>query len=118
MAVNTYFEAPERVAALILVAPAILAPPLMPKFVERNNKTERAKPDSSNMGKQFYQLRKTLLRFSMYIVQSIMQIVKGIADMLKSLYKKALLAILHSTLAVKLVLIVLAILFCSFHLLN
>ncbi|XP_021911645.1 uncharacterized protein LOC110825487 isoform X1 [Carica papaya] len=103
VAVNTYFEAPERVAALILVAPAILAPPLMPKFVERNNKTERAKPDSSNMGKQFYQLRKTLLRFSMYIVQSIMQIVKGIADMLKSLYKKALLAILHSTLAVKLV---------------
>ncbi|GLT88490.1 hypothetical protein SLE2022_065150 [Rubroshorea leprosula] len=108
VAINSYFEAPERVAALILVAPAILAPGGVHKVVEgnrpeRTDQIERGRPKSDNLLKSFLKLVEIISKFTQYIAGAVMQIAKGMADMLNSLYKKALSAILRSALAVMLV---------------
>uniref|UniRef100_A0A2N9EI23 AB hydrolase-1 domain-containing protein n=1 Tax=Fagus sylvatica TaxID=28930 RepID=A0A2N9EI23_FAGSY len=110
-AVNSYFEAPERVAALILVAPAILAPLIVHKVVQgnqlgRENQMEEDSSDSSNLRNPFQKLSKNLLKFAKSVAQAMMQMVKGMAVMLNSLYKKLLSAILRSAFAVMLVRIV------------
>lgn len=107
-AVNSYFEAPERVAALILVAPAILAPLIVHKAVEgnqlgRENRMEKDSSDSSSLRNPYLKLSKILLKFAKHVAQAIMQMVKGMAVMLNSLYKKLLSAILRSAFAVMLV---------------
>ncbi|KAK0591815.1 hypothetical protein LWI29_008655 [Acer saccharum] len=110
VAVNSYFEAPERVAALILVAPAILAPRVAQKVVERNrsernesnDQIEKERSDLNPMN-PFIKLLKILSMFFKYIMRSIMQMAKGMADMINSLYKKALAAFLRSAFAVTLV---------------
>ncbi|KAK7856835.1 abhydrolase domain-containing protein abhd-5.2, partial [Quercus suber] len=107
-AVNSYFEAPERVAALILVAPAILAPLIVHKAAEANqlgreNRMEKDSSDSSSLRNPFLKLSKILLKFAKHVAQAIMQMVKGMAVMLNSLYKKLLSAILRSAFAVMLV---------------
>lgn len=107
VAVNTYFEAPERVAALILVAPAILAPRGSHKngdggHLDKNVKT----PESTNSEKlriPFIRIFKTLSKFASFIISAVIQMVKGMAYMVNSLYKKALSAILRSAVAVMLV---------------
>ncbi|KAF5736482.1 hypothetical protein HS088_TW14G00625 [Tripterygium wilfordii] len=108
VAVDSYFEAPEHVAALILVAPAILAPIGVRKAVDGNksradNESERDKANSSTLHKSFHKLFGSILKFTKYIAQAIMQMVKGMAYMFNSLYKKALAAILRSAFAVTLV---------------
>ncbi|XP_057474193.1 uncharacterized protein LOC130762522 [Actinidia eriantha] len=92
VAVNTYFEAPERVAALVLVAPAILAPLIAPKVVKENQ--SKSNP--------FIRLCDILSKFSKHIVRAIIRLVKGMGEMLNSLYKKALSAVLRSAFAVML----------------
>ncbi|XP_043702485.1 uncharacterized protein LOC122652726 [Telopea speciosissima] len=108
VAVNTYFEAPERVAALILVAPAILSPNVLPKIIKGNQMKRENQIDGGNSNfydgdNPFIRIGKTLSKFGMVIVQRIMQILKGMVGMISSLYKKALTAILRSAFAVMLV---------------
>ncbi|GFY83545.1 alpha/beta-Hydrolases superfamily protein [Actinidia rufa] len=109
VAVNTYFEAPERVAALVLVAPAILAPLIAPKVVKENQSKMDTKThwhrDDSNLNVQsnpFIRLCDILSKFSKHIVRAIMRLVKGMGEMLNFLYKKALSAVLRSAFAVML----------------
>ncbi|KAG5533641.1 hypothetical protein RHGRI_027732 [Rhododendron griersonianum] len=107
VAVDTYFEAPERVAALILVAPAILAPLNIRKVVKENQSkrdTQRQEEISySNIhGNPFIRLGNILSEFFKYIAQAIMRLFKGMGVMVNSLYKKALSAILRSSLGVML----------------
>ncbi|KAK9913897.1 hypothetical protein M0R45_037701 [Rubus argutus] len=108
VAVESYFEAPERVAAIILVAPAIFAPIITQKVVEghqsgTNNHTEEDGSNSNNMGNPFIQFSNILSKFARFISQAIMRIVKGMTVMLSSLYKRFLSAVLRSTLAIMLV---------------
>ena len=106
---NSYFEAPERVAALILVAPAILAPLTSQKRVTKGNQAKgdnQIQEDSSSnksVGNPFFQLCSALLKFAMLVLQAIAQVVKGMVDTLCALYKKLLSAILRSAFAVVLV---------------
>lgn len=116
VAVNSYFEAPERVAALILVAPAILAPLSVCKVAKGNRllkvegnqlgRDDQIQEGSSNSNiheNPFIRVCKILSKFSKYIVRAIAQMMKRTANMLNSLYKKALSAILRSAFAVMLV---------------
>ncbi|KAI4306985.1 hypothetical protein L6164_030219 [Bauhinia variegata] len=107
VAVNTYFEAPERVAALILVAPAILAPLRPPKIAKENQlrednqtKEDKSSPVTKN---PIFGLYKIFSKITKYFAEAITQMVKGMSDMLNSLYKKLLSAIFRSALAIMLV---------------
>ncbi|XP_047171895.1 2-hydroxy-6-oxononadienedioate/2-hydroxy-6-oxononatrienedioate hydrolase isoform X2 [Vigna umbellata] len=105
VAVNTYFEAPERVAALILVAPAIFAPLTAPKIVKENqsrNDNQR-KEDSSITKNPILVLYEMLSKITKYIAEAITQMMKWTVDILNSLYRKFLSAILRSSLAIMLV---------------
>ncbi|KAJ4978489.1 hypothetical protein NE237_009269 [Protea cynaroides] len=108
VAVNTYFEAPERVAALILVAPAILAPNILPKFIKGNQMERENQIDDGNSN--FYdrdnvliRIGKTLSKFYLFIAQQIVRILKGMGNMISSLYKRSLTVILRSAIAVMLI---------------
>ncbi|KAM5556922.1 bifunctional epoxide hydrolase 2 [Rosa sericea] len=108
VAVESYFEAPERVAALILVAPAIFAPITTQKVVKgsqpgTNNQTEEDGSNSVDNGNPFVQFSKVLSKFARFISQAILGLVKGMAVMLNSLYKKFLSALLRSAFAMMLV---------------
>ncbi|KAI3458410.1 hypothetical protein Pfo_015073 [Paulownia fortunei] len=105
VAVDAYFEAPERVAALILVAPAILAPFTMQNVVTKNqaetdNQIQGNSLDSNSSVNLFSRLCSILSKFTKYIAETIVHMVKGMADMINSLYKKAFSAILRSTFGV------------------
>ncbi|KAJ0047027.1 hypothetical protein Pint_06704 [Pistacia integerrima] len=107
VAVNSYFEAPERVAALILIAPAILAPRIVQKVVEgnpweRNDQIERDRSGSFNLVKPFVKLYGILSMFTKHIAQAILRVAKGMADMVNSLYKKLLSTVLRSAFGVML----------------
>ncbi|XP_073017372.1 uncharacterized protein [Primulina eburnea] len=111
VAVDTYFEAPERVAALILVAPAIVAP-----FFKRNvRKYDHAGIDSHMKGNNsnsttpvtlFLILCNILVKFTKYIADTIASIVKWMGVMVNFLCKKALSAFLRSSVGVMLIRIV------------
>ncbi|KAK6135533.1 hypothetical protein DH2020_030704 [Rehmannia glutinosa] len=105
VAVDAYFEAPERVAALILVAPAIFAPLTMQNIAKDNqagteNQVPRNNSDLKTSGNLFFRLGSILSKFTKIIAEAIVHMVKGMAIMINSLYKKALSAILRSTLGV------------------
>lgn len=102
VAVDAYFEAPEHVAALILVAPAILAPRAIPKPKIVETKGDRS--DSNNLGKPQFKLFETFFKFIKYVAEAIMRMIKRVADLFNSLYKKALSSILRSAVGVMLVL--------------
>ncbi|XP_022764893.1 uncharacterized protein LOC111310058 isoform X2 [Durio zibethinus] len=109
VAVDAYFEAPERIAALILIAPAILAPRAIrePKIVEGNrsegnNQTNGDRSVSNNIRKPLFKLFEVLSKFTKYITEAVMRMIKGMAVMLNSLYKKALSSFLQSALPVML----------------
>eukprot|EP00268_Persea_americana_P045615 TRINITY_DN4657_c0_g2_i1.p1 TRINITY_DN4657_c0_g2~~TRINITY_DN4657_c0_g2_i1.p1 ORF type:complete len:493 (+),score=100.79 TRINITY_DN4657_c0_g2_i1:68-1546(+) len=108
VAVDTYFEAPERVAALVLIAPAILAP-IVPRKATRENQMTKDKQivdgisDSNFPENPFVRIWKALSNFCMHIVKVAMQMMKGMMDMVRTLYRKALSAILRSTFAIVLV---------------
>lgn len=108
MALNSYFEAPERVAALILVAPALLAPRILQKFVEgnpleRNDQIKKDGSDSFNLVKPFVKLYGILSMFTKYIIRAVLRVAKGMVDMASFLYKKLLSTVLRSAFAVMLV---------------
>lgn len=94
-------------AALILVAPAIFAPIIIQKVVKglqpgTNDQTE-GDSNSVDDGNPFVQFSKVLSKIARYISQAIMGLVKGMAVMLNSLYKRFLSALLRSTFAIMLV---------------
>ncbi|KAI5346741.1 hypothetical protein L3X38_014620 [Prunus dulcis] len=108
VAVDAYYKAPERVAAMILVAPAIFAPRTIKKGVKgsqsgEDNQTEEDSSNSINLGNPFIQLFRMLSKFAKFISQAIMLVVKGMVGMFSSLYKKFLSAVLRSAFAVMLV---------------
>ncbi|KAF8397082.1 hypothetical protein HHK36_015989 [Tetracentron sinense] len=108
VAINMFFKAPERVAALILIAPAILAPGTAPKVVKENkrgreNHIQDGNSESNIQENPFIRIGKIFSKFTMYIAHAIMRILKGMVDMVNSLYKKALTGILRSAFAVMLV---------------
>ncbi|XP_047316158.1 2-hydroxy-6-oxo-6-phenylhexa-2,4-dienoate hydrolase [Impatiens glandulifera] len=99
IAVNAYFEAPERVAALILVAPAIIAPLMAPKA--RKNKSQIS---STTVTKNpFIMLFSLFSKFYKFIVLGIMSMLRNLFNFVNSIYKKTLSAILLSGFGVMLV---------------
>ena len=105
---DAYFEAPHRVAALILVAPAILAPLSAPKVANRNQtdkekRNQESNSDSSRRPNLFSRIGEILTKFYRYVVSAFVQMWRGMLDMANSLYKKALAAFLHSSVGVMLV---------------
>jgi len=104
--VNTYFEAPERVAALILVAPAIFAPLTTPKIGKQNQSrqdSQMKEEDSSIRRNPILGLYKMMSKITKYIAEAITQMMKWTIDIINSLYRKLLSAILRSSLAIMLV---------------
>lgn len=111
VAVQAYFEAPDRVAALILVAPAILAPPFQQKVDTKIQTTEdkQTQRDTSNSevpANPLIRICNALSKLYRYIAQAISYVVKRVVDFFKSCYRKALLAFLRSTIAVILIRII------------
>ncbi|GFP89392.1 uncharacterized hydrolase yugf [Phtheirospermum japonicum] len=108
IAVDAYFEAPERVAALILVAPAIIAPLAMRNIVRDNkdgikNQVQGNSPDSNTFGNLFFRFCSILSKLTKIIAEVIVRMVKGMAVMISSVYKNALSAILRSAFGVMVV---------------
>ncbi|PIA46170.1 hypothetical protein AQUCO_01600438v1 [Aquilegia coerulea] len=109
VAVNTYFEAPDRVAALILIAPAIFGPRTPPKNTKKgklegeSNSECNDNPTSKVQHNTFVMIGHILSKLAMYIARPIVGMVKGMVNMVSSLYKKVLTAFLRSTVAVMLV---------------
>ncbi|KAJ8537165.1 hypothetical protein K7X08_035566 [Anisodus acutangulus] len=108
VAVEAYFEAPERVAALILVAPAILAPlnsgPVAKDNLSgKSNQTEGEDLEVNSKGNWFTAVFSILSKLPQYLGQAIMRLVKGMGDMINSLYKKASSAFLRSDIGIMLV---------------
>ncbi|KAL5711562.1 hypothetical protein ACHQM5_021999 [Ranunculus cassubicifolius] len=105
VAVNAYFKAPERVAAMILVAPAIMAPLAAPsKDTGKNHKEgESNNPDKKSTRNPLIMVGNMLSKLLSYIVHPILSVWKGMVEMISSLYMKALTAFLRSTVAVMLI---------------
>ncbi|XP_038988300.1 uncharacterized protein LOC103706004 isoform X2 [Phoenix dactylifera] len=107
VAVNTYFEAPEKVAALILIAPAIVAPLISQKVVKENemDKGNQIEDRGSNLNvRQHPSVRiwKALCKLCMGVIGVAFGMLKGMRDMVSSLYVKAVSAVLRSAFAVML----------------
>ncbi|MQL90932.1 hypothetical protein Taro_023533 [Colocasia esculenta] len=108
VSVDAYFEAPERIAAIILVAPAIVAP-----FMQRNMKkeSEKGKGLQNEDGRSttniqwnpFIVIWRLLSRLAAVIAQAAMRIIKGMKDMIGSLRRNILTAMLRSTISIILV---------------
>lgn len=108
VAVEAYFEAPEKIAALILVAPAILAPLNLGPVAKDNssgkrNQTEGEDLEVKSKENWFTTVFSILSKVSQYLGQAIMRLVRRMGDMIKSLYKKALSAFLRSAIGIMLV---------------
>ena len=98
---NTYFEVPERVAALILVAPAILAPLTIttPKLV-KENLSGQDNHKSSISKSPIFGLYKMLSKIIKNIADTITHMIWGTIHMLYCLSRKFLSAMLRSSLAI------------------
>ncbi|KAL4190079.1 hypothetical protein AMTRI_Chr08g168640 [Amborella trichopoda] len=111
VAVNTYFEAPERIAALILVAPAILAPLLPQKVVRKDQVGEEIQMvddgfPSNNQENLFSWIGKILSKLCSYVANTLMRLLRGMMDMVSGLFRNVLCAILRSRFALALVRII------------
>lgn len=108
MAVETYFEAPERVAAMILVAPAIIAPLMSQNFAkdkkgDTDNQKQEEHSDSNDNLNPFIRLFSVFSKLIAHIANAIVHILRRVGDVMNSLYKKALCAFLRSAIGVMLV---------------
>ncbi|KAG9443340.1 hypothetical protein H6P81_014680 [Aristolochia fimbriata] len=105
VAVNTYFEAPERVAAMILVAPAIAAPLIKVKENKtlREDETEDDISASNDQGNVFIKIGKVLSQFYKHVRETISRMVVAMSNMVNTLFRQAVLTFLRSALAVTLV---------------
>lgn len=83
MAVNTYFEAPEKVAALILVAPAIFAP-LVQKKGNRVGEEKRKGDGDAKVSpgeNPFVRVLKGLSMLFKFFVGKVLHIVRGLSTL-------------------------------------
>lgn len=105
VAVNTYFEAPERIAALILVAPAIFSPnPLRNQSQsETENQLEDEKDSSNNVKRLIVKIYNFISGIAKYFREALMCMVRGMGKMLTTVYKRVLLAILRSAIGLMLI---------------
>ncbi|KAH7654120.1 2,6-dioxo-6-phenylhexa-3-enoate hydrolase protein [Dioscorea alata] len=107
VAVNAYFEAPERIAALILVAPAIVAPLLSWRGkdgkIRKENNMGGGKTGSNDRKNPLVGIWRALLKMCMFIVGMAMRMLEEMRDMVRLVYAKVLAAVLRSSLAVMLV---------------
>ncbi|XP_068642923.1 uncharacterized protein [Aristolochia californica] len=101
VAVNTYFEAPERVAAMILVAPAIVAPLMRAK--EKRTLREDDVSESNDQGNLLMKIGKMLSKFWKYVSGILSRLAIAMTNMVNSLYRKAFSAFLRSAFAVTLI---------------
>ncbi|KAJ4780056.1 2-hydroxy-6-oxononadienedioate/2-hydroxy-6-oxononatrienedioate hydrolase 2 [Rhynchospora pubera] len=99
VAVSTYFEAPEKVAALILVAPAIIAPLISKKVTKEGD----IKSDPVIPKNPFVRVWRAFLEFFKRAASAVVGMFKKMGDMIGSAYKRALAAVLRSALAVMLI---------------
>ncbi|KAM0950580.1 putative 2-hydroxy-6-oxonona-2,4-dienedioate hydrolase [Dioscorea sansibarensis] len=110
VAVNAYFEAPERIAALILVAPALVAPFVLRRAVAGNDDKTRkennmggGRTGSNDRNNPLAGIWRALLKMCMFIVGAAMRMLEGMRDMVRVVYAKVLTAVLRSSFAVMLV---------------
>lgn len=92
-------------AALILVAPAILAPSAVHKYVNKasTGNAQSSKENTDSSANPVTKILGAVLKFGDFIKQWIKLILEVIASALTTLYKKALSAILRSAIGVILV---------------
>lgn len=107
-AVKTFFEDPDRVAGLVLVAPAILPRPSYTQYVKHDGKTTSEKKVE---GHKFLKVKDQSLVYigwmtCMLLTSFTLELVQWlgkIADMVGALYEQSLTAFLRSTFALMLV---------------
>ncbi|KAJ3680968.1 hypothetical protein LUZ60_015457 [Juncus effusus] len=121
VAVSTYLEAPERIAALILIAPAIFAPIFTKNPKSDPNKNEAIKPKNPlvRVWRVFLKLNlaviawrvilkfwRVFLKFCMKIAGLVVSLWGKVRDMVGWVYKKVLGSLLRSALGVMLIRII------------
>ncbi|XP_062180775.1 uncharacterized protein LOC133885136 isoform X2 [Phragmites australis] len=106
VAVDAYFEVPERVAALVLVAPAIFAPRKGLKessLGEQKEQKQNVPSDENSPPNPFARIWGRFLELCKNIAGIVLKMITAIRDVVRSLYVKALVAVLRSSLGVMLV---------------
>jgi pimeloyl-ACP methyl ester carboxylesterase len=109
VAVDAYFEAPERVAALVLVAPAIFAPRKAVKEgqsgeeEEGGQQTQSIPNDENSPPNLFARISGGFLELWKHIAGLVLKMITAIRDVVRSLCLKAVVAFLRSSLGVVLV---------------
>ena len=93
---------------MVLVAPAILAPLLKQDFSKdnqrgKNNKKQEEHSNSDGHWNPILRIFSMLSKLTKHIAQAIMNMLKGMGDMINYVYKKALSALLRSAIGVMLV---------------
>ncbi|XP_047047948.1 dihydrolipoyllysine-residue acetyltransferase component of acetoin cleaving system-like [Lolium rigidum] len=107
VAVEAYFEAPERVAALVLVAPAIFAPSKKGNpdsgVGEQQGPEDKDSDDSSAPSNPFARIWTGFLGMFMWLAGLILKAAMAVQDMVSALSRKVLVAFLRSSLAAAMV---------------
>ncbi|AQK84781.1 alpha/beta-Hydrolases superfamily protein [Zea mays] len=108
VAVDAYFEAPERVAALVLVAPAIFAPRKAVKEgqsgeEEGGQQAQRVPNDENSPPNLFARISGGFLELWKHVAGLVLKMITAIRDVVRSLCLKAVVAFLRSSLGVVLV---------------
>ncbi|GJN35733.1 hypothetical protein PR202_gb24536 [Eleusine coracana subsp. coracana] len=106
VAVEAYFEAPERVAALVLVAPAIFAPRQGVKESgsgEQEGRTQEGSTDENSSQNMFTRVWGGFLELCKHVAGLVLKMITAVRDVVRSLYLKALVALLRSSLGMMLI---------------
>jgi len=106
VAVDAYFEAPERVAALVLVAPAIFAPRKGVKDSETGEQEGRKQTvpnDENSPLNLFARIWGGFVALCKHIAGLVSKMIMAIRGVVQALYVKALVAFLRSSLGAMLV---------------
>lgn len=104
---DSYFEAPERVAALVLVAPAIFAPKKVVKEEQsgeqEGQQTQKAPNDENSPPNLFARIWGGFLQLWKHVAGIAFKMITAIRDVVRAFYIKALVAFLRSSLGAALV---------------
>lgn len=108
VAVNTYFEAPEKVAALILVAPAIVSPLVFKKGergygIGEEKQTEGPDVKAESQDNLFVRIWKGLQKLYQFVAGLVLHLLSRMIDVIRSICFKALTAVLRSAFGLMLV---------------
>lgn len=93
---------------MILVSPAIVAPFTSPKVAKDDQRGDKSykedeKSEPGNKRNVFTGIFSILSKFTKYVAKTIVGMIKGMGEMLNSLYRKALSAFLRSAIGIMLV---------------